>query len=552
MKDRTFSELATLCEVLEKTKKRKDIAKLIGNFLSEISKDEIPRAVNLILGRSAYRPLDLGGASVIEVVKELVRINEKDYSESFLEAPDFGEAVKNLFERSKLTPAGERLTIEEVSHILEEIADVKGRGSRKRKKELLLNLLNRATPLEAKYVVKNVVGEMRHGVDEGMILKALSSTLHIDINLLRRSHMLTGDIGEVAKTCIIEGADGLKKIGLHLFRPIKPMLAQMAYDVEDVFSALKVPFALEYKIDGARVQIHKKGKECRLFSRSLVDVSASLPDIVNDIIRNVHIEEAIFEGEVFAVNKEGFPLPFQVIMRRLGRVHEIERLVKEVPVRLYIFDILYKDRDLLIDRPYKERWEILENVGITFVPRIIPEDKEKGNAFFRRAIEEGFEGLVAKALSSLYTPGIRGKAWLKVKKAISLDLVIVAADWGYGRRHNWLSNYHLAARDESTGDYVPIGKTFKGLTDEEFKEMTKRLLRIKISESQGTVVVEPEAVVEVLFSDIQRSPHYKSGLALRFARISRIRDDKTASEIDSIQAIEKIYKEQLKKTGITH
>ena len=547
MRDSLFSEIATLCESLEKTKKRKDIAKMVGNFLTGITKAEIPEAVNLILGRAAYRPLDLSGAAVTEVLNEIVRVNERDYRESFSEALDFGEAVKNLFERSKFTPAGERLTIDEVSHIFEEIADVKGHGSRKRKKEILLNLLSRATPLEAKYIVKNIVGEMRHGVDEGMILEALSSTLHIDINLLRRSLMLTGDIGEAAKIGIIEGADGLKKIGLHLFRPIKPMLAQMAYDMEDVFNTMKVPFALEYKIDGARIQIHKKGKDCRLFSRSLTDVTESLPDIVDDIIRNVHIKEAIFEGEVFAVNKEGSPLPFQVLMRRLGRVHEIERLVKEVPVRLYLFDILHKDGDLLIDRPYKDRWKILENVGIPFVPRIIPEDREKGKAFFRKAIGEGFEGLVAKALSSLYTPGIRGKAWLKVKKAISLDLVIVAADWGYGRRHNWLSNYHLAARDERTGNYVPLGKTFKGLTDKEFKEMTGRLLQLKISESHGTVVVEPEVVVEVLFSDIQRSPHYKSGFALRFARISRIRDEKTASEIDTIQTVEKIYKDQLKK-----
>ena len=547
MRDSLFSEIATLCESLEKTKKRKDIAKMVGNFLTGITKAEIPEAVNLILGRAAYRPLDLSGAAVTEVLNEIVRVNERDYRESFSEALDFGEAVKNLFERSKFTPAGERLTIDEVSHIFEEIADVKGHGSRKRKKEILLNLLSRATPLEAKYIVKNVVGEMRHGVDEGMILEALSSTLHIDINLLRRSLMLTGDIGEAAKIGIIEGVDGLKKIGLHLFRPIKPMLAQMAYDMEDVFNTMKVPFALEYKIDGARIQIHKKGKDCRLFSRSLTDVTESLPDIIDDIIRNVHIKEAIFEGEVFAVNKEGSPLPFQVLMRRLGRVHEIERLVKEVPVRLYLFDILHKDGDLLIDRPYKDRWKILENVGIPFVPRIIPEDREKGKAFFRKAIGEGFEGLVAKALSSLYTPGIRGKAWLKVKKAISLDLVIVAADWGYGRRHNWLSNYHLAARDERTGNYVPLGKTFKGLTDKEFKEMTGRLLQLKISESHGTVVVEPEVVVEVLFSDIQRSPHYKSGFALRFARISRIRDEKTASEIDTIQTVEKIYKDQLKK-----
>jgi DNA ligase-1 len=261
-----------------------------------------------------------------------------------------------------------------------------------------------------------------------------------------------------------------------------------------------------------------------------------------EALKDMKTGEAILEGEVIAVNPEGSPLPFQVLMRRLGRVREVEKLLSEVPVKLYLFDILYKDGRLLVDAPYEERWEALEETGATLVPRTIPESVEQGEAFFSKALKEGYEGLVAKALSSPYTPGVRGKAWLKLKKAVSLDLVIVAADWGYGRRYGWLSNYHLAARDEETGRFLPVGKTYKGFTDREFEEMTERLKRLKTGEAGGTVFVRPEVVVEVLFSEVQQSPRYESGLALRFARISRIRDDKAASEADTIGTIREIYK----------
>jgi DNA ligase-1 len=548
MADTFFSELADLCETLQKTRKRKEIAHRVGSFLKGLPLDEVPVAVNLILGKAfPKRALDVSGSSIIEILPDLIRMNAGDYAGSFSEAPDFGEAVRSLFEKSGFIPSGEKLTIKGVSLAFEEIAEAKGPGSRKKKQELLLGLLKGASPLEAKYIVKNIISEMRHGVDEGMILEALSSTLEIDVQLLRRATMLTGDIGEVARVSVSGGAEGLKKIGMVLFRPMKPMLAEMARSVNDVFDAMKDPFALEYKLDGARVQIHKMGDTCRLFSRNLTDITGSFPDIVHEIVQTVQSEEAILEGEVIAVDGSGAPLPFQVLMRRLGRVRELKKLMKEIPVRLYLFDILAKDGRVFIDMPYGARWRVLEQTSLSLVPRVIPAKREEGEAFFRKAIEEGYEGLMAKALSSLYTPGVRGRAWLKIKKVLSLDLVITAADWGYGRRHGWLSNYLLAARDEKSGACVPVGKTFKGLTDREFQEMTGRLLSLKTGESRWTVSVKPEVVVEVLFSDVQKSPHYKSGLALRFARISRIRTDKSSREIDSIQTIEQMYQQQRQK-----
>ena len=548
MHDILFSELADLCEALKKNKKRKIAALRLGSFLRGIPFDEVPLAVNLVLGRAfPKRALDVSGAAIIEILPDLVQMNEREYAGSFSEALDFGEAVRLLLEKSGFIPSGEKLTIKRVYSAFEEIAETKGRGSRKIKRELLFGLLMSSSPLEAEYIVKNVIGDMRIGVDEGMILEALSVTCTLDIDMLRRAMMLSGDIGEVARKSVSEGAEGLNRTGMVLFRPLKPMLAEMAGSVSEVFDVMKDPFALEYKLDGIRVQIHKRGDKCRLFSRNLADISGSFPDVVRDILRKAQSEGAIIEGEVIADDGSGAPLPFQVLMRRLGRVRDLEKVVREIPVRLCLFDILGKDGRIFIDMPYEDRWKALDQTGLPLAPRIIPAGRAEGEAFFRKAIEEGYEGVMAKALSSPYTPGVRGGAWLKIKKILSLDLVITAAYWGYGRRHGWLSNYLLAARDEESGAYVPVGKTFKGLTDAEFREMTERLLNLKTEEGRGTVYVRPDIVVEVLFSDVQKSTQYHSGFALRFARISRIRDDKSSREIDSIQTIGRIYEHQRHK-----
>jgi len=552
MKTATFNELALLCENLERTKSRLELARMIGQFLEGLGPAEIPIAVLLILGRvfpeGDTRTLEVSGATLWRVIKEI--IGEGDYEDVWEKAVDFGEAVKLLFQRQgKRSSPPQRLTIEEVYRVFEEIAETRGPGSRGKKEGLLKNLLVKATPLEAKYIVKNAVGEMRHGVSEGMILEAIARTKNIDIHKVRRANMICGDIGQVAQIAFTRGAEGLKRVSITLFRPLKPMLAQTAEDVREAFQLLNGQLALEYKLDGARVQIHKTKEQCRLFSRRLTDITDSLPEICQLVMEDVKAEEAILEGEVIPVDSQGRPLPFQQLMRRFRRVHEIQKMIQEVPVKLYLFDMLYKDGALLIDFPYEERWRILEasRGKIPLAKRLLPRSAEEGMEFFHRAVDEGYEGVMAKSLSSKYTPGIRGGSWLKIKKAVSLDLVIIAADYGYGRRHGWLSNYHLAARDEKSGELLMVGKTFKGLTDAEFEQMTRRLQEIKIAQRGGTVIVEPKVVVEVLFSDIQRSPHYKSGLALRFARITRIREDKRPDQIDTIQTMRRIYEQQFRR-----
>jgi DNA ligase-1 len=309
--------------------------------------------------------------------------------------------------------------------------------------------------------------------------------------------------------------------------------------------------ALEYKLDGARVQIHKDGSAVRIFTRNLSEVTNSLPEVVEEVRELAGAERMIVEGEVIAVDEEGRPLPFQHLMRRFRRVHKVEEMAQRIPVQLHLFDILFLDGESLIDSPYRERWQKLERAKarLESTGRRLPRNLEEAKAFTSLSYEEGHEGVMVKHLESPYRPGVRGKSWLKVKRTTSLDLVIVAADWGYGRRHGWLSNYHLAARDEERGTFLEVGKTFKGLTDEEFQQMTERLLALEAQRQRGTVFVKPQVVVEVLFNEIQASPQYESGLALRFARISRLREDKGPQNADTIQSMRRLFEEQSEHKG---
>ncbi|HVA84264.1 MAG TPA: ATP-dependent DNA ligase, partial [Candidatus Binataceae bacterium] len=331
-------------------------------------------------------------------------------------------------------------------------------------------------------------------------------------------------------------------------RPLRPMLAQPARAVADAFAILGPRFAIEHKIDGARVQIHHAPGGVRIFSRRLNEITPSLPEVAEAAAR-LGDRHAILDGEVIAVDPAGRPLAFQEVMRRFGRVRDVERLRLEQPIRLFVFDLLALDGELWIDRPYEERYgelsRLAEGAGLTLADRIVPAALEEAERFYSVTVAAGYEGVVAKALGSRYTPGARGRGWLKIKHAHTLDLVIVAADWGYGRRHGWLSNYHLAARDAERGGFIEVGKTFKGLTDDQFEQMTARLLALKNDETRTTVFVRPEVVVEVAYSDIQRSPQYESGMALRFARIVRIRDDKPAAEADTLAAMAAAFERQL-------
>jgi len=383
-----------------------------------------------------------------------------------------------------------------------------------------------------------------------MMELAVSEAFQIPLDVIQRGSMLAGDIAEVAAIAKVKGKEGVLKIQFQLFRPIKPMMAQTAADVTEALREHKGESAFEYKLDGARIQIHKLGDKVKVYSRRLTDVTESLPEVVQLIRDQVKAHEVILEGEVIAVGEDGNPMLFQHLMRRFRRVHDVEGMTRQVPIQLYLFDFLYLEGQSLITNPYLERRKKLKKISgnISLTKQVITIDPEEAEQFLGEAINGGHEGLMAKKLDSPYTPGVRGKRWFKIKKALEpLDLVVVAAEWGYGRRHNWLSDYYLAARDPETGESLMVGKTFKGLTDKEIIHMTKRLKELAVKEERGLVVVVPKIVVEVAYNEIQKSPKYKCGMALRFARITRIRDDKSPEEADTIRKVREIYEKQFEK-----
>ena len=558
-----FRDLAYLCERLEATTKRNLMISMVADFLRRLDKEEIEPAISMMLGRPFPkwdpRKLDVSWATLSRVIQRLTGASWSDLSVAFRNTGDLGAAAKIIFENRKMqrqtTLFEKPLSILEVRNVLEAVAEASGHGSRERKERLIESLLGRALPIEVKYLIKIMVGEMRTGLQEGLMEAAVSKAFSIPLKKIQVASMLTGDVAETAALCAKEGPDSLLKLKFKIFRPVKPMLAQMAEDPEEALKEHGGKTAFEYKLDGARIQIHKSGGKVRIFSRRLTDVTKSLPDIVEIVRQRVKLDEAILEGEVIAVGKNGNPLPFQHLMRRFRRVYSIERMIEEIPVELYLFDIIYMNGESLISLPYVERRRKLEEAvsGIFLTKQLITSNSKEAEHFLEEAINEGHEGLMAKRLNSPYIPGIRGKHWLKVKRTLEpLDLVIVAAEYGTGRRHEWLSDYYLAARDEETGEFLTIGKTFKGLTDREIEEMTKRLKQIAVEERGHVVIVKPQIVVEVAYNEIQKSPKYKSGMALRFARITRIRDDKGPEEADTIQRVRQIYEQQfLRKSKLS-
>ena len=438
--------------------------------------------------------------------------------------------------------AAESATLElsAVDRAFEQIARLAGKGSADGKLRLLRELLLAATRDEQRFLTSLVIGELRQGALEGLVLEAVAQAARVPGETVRRAAMAAGDLPSVARVALAEGAAGLSRFGVRLFRPVLPMLAQSAEDAADAVSRLGRA-ALEFKLDGARVQLHKRDDEVKVYSRSLKDVTAAVPELV-ERARLLPARELILDGEAITLRPDGTPLPFQTTMRRFGRRLDVERLRRDLPLTPFFFDLLYLDGESLLDEPEERRFAALSNVtsGGLLVPRSVTASADDAQAFLEQALARGHEGIMAKALDASYEAGGRGQRWLKVKPAHTLDLVVLAAEWGHGRRRGWLSNLHLGARDPETGGFVMLGKTFKGMTDEMLEWQTKRLLELEIGRDAYTVHVRPELVVEVAFNDVQASPHYAGGLALRFARVKRYRPDKTAAEADTVATVRRI------------
>ncbi len=555
-----FKSLAELLERIEATKKRLEIIGMAADFLRHLDAEEVEPAVSMILGRAfpkwSQKTLDVSWMTLSGILLRITGVDWDVFREAFAGTGDIGAAVKAVFEKTIVKKQAllleKTLTITEVRRLLESIAGTAGSGSREKKERLITALLSQASPVEAKYLIKIFVGEMRTGLYEGLMGQAVAKAFDVPLATVQKASMALGDIGEVAAIAKIEGKERLSQISFQVFRPVKLMLAQVASDVDEALAEHGGRTAFEYKYDGARVQIHKRGDEVRVFSRRLTDVTQSLPEVVEAVKAKVKAGEAIVEGEVVAVDDNGYPIPFQHLMRRFKRVHKVEDMAEKIPVKLYLFDVLYLNGESLISRPYLQRRRILaENAeDMPLTKQSVTDKKERAEKFLKEALDAGHEGLVAKKLDSPYTPGTRWKRWFKIKPVLEpLDLVITAAEYGYGRRHGWLSDYYLAARDSATGKFLNVGKTFKGLTDAEIIEMTRRLKELTVREEGNRVVVLPKIVVEVAYNEIQQSPKYKCGMALRFARISRIRDDKNPEDADTMEKVREIYERQFAKKG---
>ena len=433
------------------------------------------------------------------------------------------------------------LGLRDVDDIFQQIAETSGKGSQQARRDKLRALFKRATVDELEFLIRLILGELRQGALEGILVESIAEAANIPLDAVRRAVMLAGGPAGVANAAMREGLPGLARFRLEPLSPTQPMLAQPVEDMEDAMESLGEA-ALEYKLDGARVQIHKVDSEVKVFSRRLNDVTGSLPEIV-DAALAFPARSLILDGEVIALRKDGRPHPFQVTMRRFGRKIDVAEMSKNLPLHVFLFDCLHRDGEDLIDLPTPDRFDnLVDGTKPKFlVPRIVTSDSETANAFLTEALAQGHEGVMAKSLVSLYAAGSRGAEWLKVKQSHTLDLVILAAEWGSGRRKGWLSNLHLGARDPKDGGFIMLGKTFKGLTDKLLEWQTERLLKLEIGREGGVVHVRPELVAEIAVNEIQTSSQYPAGMALRFARVKRYRSDKGPNEADTIDTVRELY-----------
>jgi DNA ligase-1 len=433
------------------------------------------------------------------------------------------------------------LSVSDVDRALDAIKAVHGAGSVAERQRLWEGLLQRATAVEQQMLRSLVVGELRQGALESLVQDALARAAAVSPEGVRRATMLSGSLSEVARAAFEGGEAALGRYGIQLFRPLQPMLAHTAETPDDALARLgsasfEGKASLEYKLDGVRVQVHKQGDDVRVFTRHLKDITRTLPDVV-ERVRGLPADRLILDGEALALKGDGAPEPFQTTMRRFGRKLELERMRESLPLTPFFFDVLHVSGTDLIARPQRERIAALEEVvpAPWRVPRLVTADPAQAAAFFEGALDAGHEGVMAKGLDSEYAAGRRGQSWLKLKIHHTLDLVVLAVEWGSGRRQGWLSNLHLGARGPA--GFVMVGKTFKGLTDELLRWQTEALLARESSREDYVVRVRPELVVEIAFNDVQVSPQYPGGVALRFARVRRYRPDKAPEEADTIDTI---------------
>lgn len=549
-----YEKLVELYDALDSTTKRLEKTAILSDFLKmvgDIDPENLPVVTLLSLGRIfptwSEEELGIGSKLLMKAIGLVVGVTEEEVEDQVRDSGDIGAASQELFKRKvQSTLFMQHLSIDKVHQNLVKIADISGGRSQYKKLEILRELLSSASPGEAKYITRTVLEELRVGVGEGTLVDAISQAFNVLKETVDRSHMLTNDLGLVAKVAREEGVEGLEKLTLKPGKPVKHMLAQLSLGYKE--SIKEMGYALcETKYDGIRVQIHREGDDINLFTRRLENISNAVPEITEYIKKSIKPANFIVEGEII-VTKDGKPISFQYILQRVRRKYEIDRLREEIPLTLYLFDVLYYEKPTL-DEPFKDRRKLLEEI-VEVIPgkldlskqvKVTPETSDLALNLFNESIEEGHEGVMLKDPNAPYTPGLRGKRMVKWKATPeTLDLVVVGGTYGKGRRAHLIGSFLLALQDENK-ELKTLAHVATGLDDKtlvELNEMSEPLITRKVGRK---VEMVPSIILEVAFSEIVKSPEYESGYSLRFPVVKRIRTDISIDDVDTVERVESIF-----------
>ena len=547
-----YGRLVEVYSALESTTKRLEKTQILADFFSEVSSDLLNIVTIMSLGRvfPVWSPEELGvGTQLLaKAISTVVGVTTDEVENQLRDQGDIGAASEVLFKnRTQTTFFTQPLTVEKVYNNLRKIPQISGNRAQSRKLSIIEELLSSASPQEAKYISRTVLEELRVGVGEGTIRDAISLAFNVDKEVLDRAHMLTNDLGLVAEVAKIDGREGLTRLSLVPGKPVKPMLAQLAPGIQESISEMGYAIC-ETKYDGIRVQIHRTDDEILVFTRRLENISNAVPDIISYIDNALPHENFVIEGEII-VFRDGKPISFQHILQRIRRKYDIEKAIEEVPLTVYLFDVLYYGGPL-IDSPLEKRREVLESiVNITddvHLSRCVVGDLnniDEVEFLFNDSIRLGHEGIMIKDPREPYIPGLRGKKMQKFKaEPESLDLVVVGGNYGKGKRANWIGSYLLAVRDESTDELLTIAHVGTGLDDETLELLTNRVNPIMLERKGKKVKIKPEIILEIGYSEIVLSPEYESGFSLRFPVVKRIRDDLSLNDIDTLDRVKSMFK----------
>lgn len=556
-----YSKLVDVYRELEQTQSTLEMTDILAEFFSE-NDEHLEDVILLCMGRSFpyWEDLDLGISSktMVDILKEVTGKGESEIEEAWKEEGDLGTAAEKLTENGggQQSLMQQDLTVERVNEKLEKVARMgegsgeTGKVSMDKKKREVAALLNDAEPEEARYIVRTFIENLRLGVGEGIIRDALAETFFDGEHkeLIQKGYDLTNDFEEVASACR-EGTEALQQLEIEVFRPINSMLAKKVDTIEEGFEEVGKPAAIDYKYDGVRAQLHVKDGDVRVFTRRLEEVTTQFPDVVSAVEDCVDSDACIIDAEVVAYDPEdGSTIPFQELSKRIKRKYDIQKLKEEIPVEVRPFDLIYENGSML-DTDYSERWDKLgeiideEKQEVRLADHEVTDEKEKVQELQQRSLSEGHEGIMMKSTDAEYKPGNRVGYMVKLKPVMeTLDLAIIGAKWGEGRRSDWLSRLKLGCWDEDDQEYKMVGRMATGLTDEQLETITEKLEPLIVEKDGRDAKVRPEVIIEAEYEEIQISPNYDSGYALRFPRMKQFREDK--EEADSMEKVEDLYESQ--------